>query len=269
MKKRSYILIITFMISCIFGCGDKKEGLKENLEGDSKIQQNNIVAETAEYDGVDEATKGDIRDRVQVETYVSYSENGGGYLVNFDEYPDHSSGAGKIERLSIPTDNNGYIYGVYLAAGNYNPVLHDEEEMNRLSKIQTVTDIPKALEDIMFDTVFSEVEDDASHRTDLMNYEKTEFTEITNVGEINGYETCRYTGKTTWYDYINDDYSVGTFVGYCTRLNSNGNPFFATAMHVNRKEEPISIEQLDAYALKTYSSMYEITEEEQDLIFGF
>lgn len=268
MKKIVCYISLAMVLCLVIGCG--KESVKEeNTEQDIITVEESFETVSDTEDSGDELPKGDIRDRVQVETYVSYSENGGGYLVNFDEYPGHSSGAGKIEELSIPTDNNGYIYGVYLAAGNYNPVLHDEEEMNRLSKIQTVTDIPKAMEDIMFDTVFSEVEDDSSYRTDLMNYEKTEFTEITNVGEINGYETCRYTGKTTWYDYINDDYSVGTFVGYCTRLNSNGNPFFATAMHVNRKEEPISIEQLDAYALKTYSSMYEITEEEQDLIFGF
>lgn len=134
----------------------------------------------------------------------------------------------------------------------------NESEINNLGKVKNVTDIPEVFEDVIFDDTFSDEEDDSSYRTDLMKYEKTEFTEITNVGEINGHETCRFTGKTTWYDYINDDYSVGTFVGYCTQLHNNKIPFFTICMSINRKEEPTPTKLLDAYAFYSYVSLEEL-----------
>ncbi len=259
MKKSKMMVTALLTAVMLTACGEAQEttegGLNAGAEATTTHQESKQEDKKAESSqGGKELSAEEIKARVTKRTYVNPNPKGQ-YIIDFVEYPDWDSGVGKCERVPYEKEEDRDIY---LAVANFYPgsTDFDKPELS-LDNIKQLTDIPVVLaEPISYN--FCEAQGYFRADLGIAPYKETIYSSIEDIGEINGYEWCRYEGDCvyTW----TEDFKC-KIVGYTTFLKNTGNPIYISAMDTREDQSQVDVDKLDEIAYNCAMTLYEVDEE--------
>ena len=261
--KKSKMMVSALLVSVMLtACGTTQETTEKGVNSGTAVtaaqeeskQEDKKVENSA---GGKELSAEEIKARVTERTYVNPNPKGQ-YIIDFVEYPGWDSGYGKCERALHDYDKKE-DRDTYLAVANFYPGSTDfnKPELS-LDNIKQLTDIPVVLaEPISYN--FCEAGCYLGGAIGVMQYQKTEYSSIEDVGEFNGYEWCRYEGDCL-YTWANDTIKF-KIVGYTTFLKNTGNPIYVSAMDSREDQSQVDVDKLDELAYNCAMTLYEVDEE--------
>ena len=258
--KKSKMMVSALLVSVMLtACGTTQETTEERVNSGTAVtaaqeeskQEDKKVENSASGK---ELSAEEIKARVTERTYVNHDPLGL-YIIDFVEYPGWDSGFGKCENIPYEQREDGYTY---LAVANvYPPTQYFSKPEFSLDNIKQVTDIPVVLaEPISYN--FCEAQGYFGADLGIATYKETIYSSIEDIGELNGYEWCRYEGDCvyTW----TDDFKC-KIVGYTTFLKNTGNPIYISAMDTREDQSQVDVDKLDELAYNCAMTLYEVDEE--------
>ena len=263
--KKSKMMVSALLVSVMLtACGTTQETTEKGVNSGTAVtaaqeeskQEDKKVENSA---GGKELSAEEIKARVTKRTYVNPNPKGQ-YIIDFVEYPGWDSGYGKCERTPHDLDKmeDGYTY---LAVANFYPGSTDfnKPELS-LDNIKQVTDIPVVLAEPISYNFREATCYDLNTVLSILQYDGTEYSSIEDIGELNGYEWCRYEGVCN-YSWANEQAYQFKIVGYATFLKNTGNPIYISAMDAREDQSQVDVDKLDELAYNCAMTLYEVDEE--------
>ena len=262
--KKSKMMVSALLVSVMLtACGTTQETTEKGVNSGTAVtaaqeeskQEDKKVENSA---GGKELSAEEIKARVTERTYVNPNPKGQ-YIIDFVEYPGWDSGYGKCE--NVPYDHEIREDGdTYLAVANFYPGSTDfnKPELS-LDNIKQVTDIPVVLaEPISYNFCEAPCRNNTL-KLSILQYAGTDYSSIEDIGEINGYEWCRYEGVCN-YTWVEEPIQF-KIVGYTTFLKNTGNPIYISAMDTRDDQSQVDVDKLDELAYNCAMTLYEVDEE--------
>ncbi len=242
MKNFLPIMMAAVLLSACAGKTDDKGNVQES-SGEGVVKE-----ETQEPEKKEEKKEetGSLKDLVTERTYFEqYTHES--FLIDFVEYPSFDSGIGKLEEVG---DSRTFL-GVCRVIGNY--------DGGDMEKVSDITDVPEVFAESI-NSNFSKARMYGGGSMGILAFEGAEYSSIEEVGEIIGYEWCRYEGEFV-YSWAEEEYRHKV-VGYTTYLKNTGYPIFITAM--DGSEDQSNGDKLEELAYNCMTTLRELTDEEED-----
>ena len=262
MKKSKMMVTALLTAVMLTACGEAQETTEGGLNAGA--EETAVQQESKQEDKKVESSQGgkelsaeEIKERITKRTYVNHDPLGL-YIIDFVEYPGWDSGFGKCERTPYDKREDGYTY---LAVANvYPPTQYFSKPEYSLDNIKQVTDIPVVLAEPISYNFREATCYDLNTVLSILQYDGTEYSSIEDIGELNGYEWCRYEGVCN-YSWANEQAYQFKIVGYATFLKNTGNPIYISAMDSREDQSQVDVDKLDELAYNCAMTLYEVDEE--------
>ncbi len=241
MKKFLPIMMAAVLLSACAGNAEDKGNVQES-SGDEVVKEE--VQEPEKKEEKKEET-GSLKELVTEKTYFEQCTHAA-FLIDLVKYPRDST-IGKYNEVDDYT-----FLGVVRGFDN-------SEGAEMMKEASSITDIPEIYAEFIKSN-FGYARMYKGGTLAIFPFEGAEYSSIEEVGEINGYEWCRYEGEFL-YSWGEEKYRHKV-VGYTTYSKNNGCPIFITAM--DGSEDQSNGDKLEELAYNCMTTLRELTDEEAD-----